>query len=641
MSNFFQELQRRNVIKSAISYVVIGWAILQVADILFPAFKIPDSAIRYVLYALIGGFPIWVIFAYIYEWTPAGFQRTSTVQNEASVHQQTGKRLNFFIFGGMALAIILLLADRVFNFTDTLETTDEKKAIAVLPFENMSTAEDAYFAKGITEDILTQISQIGDLRVLSNFTIRDYDTEGKTVEEIGEELNVNYLLTGSIRKAGEQLRITCQLVQLDPEEQAWAENYDKRMDDVFAIQTQVAEEVARNLKATLSPAEKAKIKDKPTDNLAAYNIYLKAREKYNTYENENFKEAADLFKKAIALDPEFSLAYAGLAETYGIGYLRGFYTNFFADSAKKYAEKATVLGPKRAETWTALGTAFRCEGNYAEAKEKYQKALTFNPNYLLALANLADISIRQNRQVEAIRLYQKIIKSNPLNYKIFAGMGLTYLLLDMPSKSAAYLQKAISLKQDNLDVKFYYALWHLFYSTPDQAKTQIRKFKAADPQNIRVTATCAVLALNVDQTLAKKYVNELIQSPAFNPSEYIDQTHVLSYLLMEEGKIDSANYWLDTTITILEKKMKEGGKNSALPGLLMEAYAIKGEKEKALHLLDSLNPENDPSPPIEYLKSPYYEDLKDNDRFQKIMGEKQQYINAKQLELSRQELELQ
>ena len=220
MNKFFQELQRRNVIKAGISYVVISWAILQVADILFPAFSIPDSSIKYILYALAGGFPFWIIFAYIYEWTPVGFRKTEEVAEEVSVHQQTSKRLNSFIILGLVSVILLLLVDRFFNFTYTLtEENPLDKTIAVLPFENIGTDEEAWFAKGVTEDILTHISKIGDLKVLSNFTLRDYDATGKTVEEIGEELGVGFLLTGSIRRAGEQLRISCQLIQVNPEQQ--------------------------------------------------------------------------------------------------------------------------------------------------------------------------------------------------------------------------------------------------------------------------------------------------------------------------------------------------------------------------------------------------------------------------------------
>ena len=239
MAGIFKNLQRRNVIKAAISYVVIAWAILQAADIIFPAIGIPESSIRYLLIGLIIGFPIWIIFAYIYEWTPDGFKKTESVAEEASVYKKTSKRLNSFIITGMALAIVLLLLDRFYGFTANAGARDVRKAIAVLPFKNLSGDEDSYFAIGVTEDILTHISKIGDLRVLSRFTLNDYDIEGKSIEQIGDELNVGYLLTGSVRRAGDDLRISCQLVQVNPEEEAWAHNFDRRMEDVFAIQNEV------------------------------------------------------------------------------------------------------------------------------------------------------------------------------------------------------------------------------------------------------------------------------------------------------------------------------------------------------------------------------------------------------------------
>jgi TolB-like protein len=231
------------------------------------------------------------------------------------VAQQTGGKLNNLILATVVIAVAFLILDRFTNFSGMAagEEAGKQLSVAVLPFENMGSEEDAYFAAGVTEDILTQLSKIGSLRVLSPFTFNSYKPEGKTVEQIGKELGVDYLLVGSIRKAGEELRITCRLVQVNPEQQTWADKYDRRMENIFAIQGQVAEEVARSLRVSLSKTEKTQIAQLPTQNIAAYNVYLKGREAFKPFSSEGFQQAAALFKQAIEMDPSFGLAHADLA----------------------------------------------------------------------------------------------------------------------------------------------------------------------------------------------------------------------------------------------------------------------------------------------------------------------------------------
>lgn len=632
MRNILQELQRRNVIKAAISYAVIGWAILQVADILFPAFNISDEAIRYVLYTLIGVFPLWVIFAYVYEWTPTGFKKTAEVAEEASVHQETNKRLNVFIIGGLVLVIVLLVVDRVFNFTGAADPNVSKKSIAVLPFENMSGGEDAWFAKGITEDILTHISQIGDLRVLSNFTLRDYDSQGKTVEQIGKELGVGYLLTGSIRKAGEQLRITCQLVQVNPEEQEWAENYDKRMDDVFAIQTQVAEEVAHKLQARLSPKERERLVRIPTENIAAYNIYLKGREEYNKYEIESMKLAIDLFKEAIAMDTTFGLAYAGLADSYTQGVAAyAFLSREYLDTAALLAEKATLLTPEAPEPWKAWGLAFQCAGNHDAASTKYRTALEKDPNHLPAIGNLASIAGSRGRIDEAIALFKKSIQLNPLSFKSYSELGNLYRCVDLPEKAAAALQKAEVLKADDLFTLYYTVALYATYNDTALARTYNEKLIALGPEDAYVNELAGDMALWYDTAFAKACMQRALNAEGFDPASNYTVLTTLGYLLWEEGKQDSARSWLEPQRIAIEKVLEERSDDIFISWTLLVNYAIQGEREKALALLEKRQGKGDSSPPLEYTSYPPLRSLLKEPRFQAVMKKKQKGINEMQL----------
>ncbi|SMD33256.1 TolB amino-terminal domain-containing protein [Reichenbachiella faecimaris] len=586
MNKFLQELQRRNVIKASISYAVISWAVLQAADILFPAFEIPDTAIKYILYALIGGFPIWVVFAYVYEWTPTGFRKTTEVAVETSVYQETGKRLNAFIIGGLALAVVLLITDRVFNFTGVSDPTAPQKSIAVLPFENMSSEEDAYFAKGVTEDILTHISKIGDLRVLSNFTLRDYDSKGKTINEIGEELGVGYLLTGSIRKAGEQIRISCQLVQVNPEEQEWAENYDKRMDDIFAIQTQVAEEVASKLQARLSPQEKEKLNQKPTENIAAYNIYLKGREEYNTYEPEAMKRAIGYFKEAIALDPGFGLAYAGLADAYcqGNPSAMRFLPLDYIDTALALGERAVNISPNASEAWKAWAFAYQVKGDFAQAIEKYQRAISLNPNYNPAIGNLANIFALIGRLDEAIPLHIKSIQINPLDFANYTSLGEKYLLLEMFEEAEQAYQQALALNP-----RGYYSHYGLAYlydkqGQTDKAKQHLENLVAVDPTDAFLNELAADVAIDVDTALFYHYARQAMSSPDFDPVVYYAVSVGLGCLLWETGQQDSARALIEPTLQSLLKQAEDSD-DSYLAANISMCYASIREKTEALRWL--------------------------------------------------------
>ncbi len=314
MNTFIQKLQERNVFKAAISYVAISWAILEGANMLFPILNISPSTIRILFFVLAIGFPAWVIFAYLYERTPEGFKKSEEVVPEASITKDTSKKLNAIIIGGLLLAVIFLISDRFFNFTEGVFEGLDPNTIAVLPFENQSSKEDAYFAAGITEDILTQISKIAELKVLSRFTLKDYDTAGKTPKEIGKELKVRHLLVGSVRRSGDNLRIGCQLINTSTETEDWANTFDRKMEDIFAIQSEVAKEVANLLEVQLSDEETNRIDEKPTENIIAYNYYLKGREAYNEYQVSSNDQALELFKRAIQLDTSFALAWAGLGD---------------------------------------------------------------------------------------------------------------------------------------------------------------------------------------------------------------------------------------------------------------------------------------------------------------------------------------
>ena len=250
--SLFQELKRRNVIKAAISYIVISFALLEAADIVFPIFNISDVVLRWLFIILVVCFPGWVFFSWVYERTHTGFKKTEEVAHGASLSANTGRRLNAFIIGGLAIAIVLLVAERVLNLTEGMIDVSDDKSIAVLAFSDMSPNQDQeYFSDGISEELLNLLAKIPELRVISRTSSFSYKDKNMTLEKIGEELKVTHILEGSVRKSGDNLRITTQLIEVTGGHHLWSETYNLEMEDILKIQDEIAEAVIRQLKITL------------------------------------------------------------------------------------------------------------------------------------------------------------------------------------------------------------------------------------------------------------------------------------------------------------------------------------------------------------------------------------------------------
>ena len=634
MKNFLQELQRRNVIKSSVTFLVISWLILQVAAIIFPIVGVDPGAMKLVLLMVVICFPIWVTFAYIYEWTPSGFKKTDDVAPEVSVYKSTSKRLNAFIIGGLTLTVLILVADRFLNFTGQTIEVNRERSIAVLPFENMSGDDDAYFVAGVTDDILTHISKIKDLRVLSRFTLRDYVAKGKSIAEIGTELGVGYLLTGSMRRQGDDLRIACQLVQVTPEEETWAENFDKRMEDIFAIQKEVATEVANYLKANLSPEEQQRIAQIPTKNIEAYNIYLRGREEYNKYEPETMKKAIEYYKEALALDPKFGLAWAGLADAYALGVNQfRFLTPDYLDSAIAIGEKAVNLAPQSAEAWKAWGFAYDVKGLFDEATAKYENAIELNPAYEPAIGNLGIIMAQKGRLVEAIALEKKRLRINPLSINAYGALGDYYQRLEMYPESAAYLEKSLQLSPRQIAGHYYAAFLYSTSSEPEKATHHLQELISIDSENAFLNEIAAGIAFNFDKELARSFLTTAVNADGFDPQSNWGVSLGMGYLLWEDGNQDSARIWLEPSLQHHLKQAEEGNEDLDNMYAIVQHYAVRSDKVEALKWLRKVV-ELGHIDRMTFMNDMRLSSIEQEDEFQKLMAEIDNKLSKMRLTLS-------
>src|SRR5437867_79253 len=319
MNNFFTELKRRNVYKVAVAYAVVAWLLIQIATQIFPFFEIPNWAVRLVVLLLIIGFPVALVLAWAFEITPEGIKRTEEVDHSQPTTHRTGRTLDFLIIA-VLLVIVGVFAYQRFGpsqKTSVSVSAIPEKSIAVLPFENRSRDPDnAYFADGIQDEILTRLAKVADLKVISRTSTQHFKSAPENLSEIAKQLGVTNILEGSVQKAADQVRVNVQLINAMTDAHLWADTYDRKLTDIFAVESEIAKTIAESLQARLTGSEKSSIAKAPTANPEAYELYLKGRFFWNKRTGTDLRKAIDYFNQAIAHDPNYALAYAGVADSY-------------------------------------------------------------------------------------------------------------------------------------------------------------------------------------------------------------------------------------------------------------------------------------------------------------------------------------
>jgi TolB-like protein/Flp pilus assembly protein TadD len=355
------------------------------------------------------------------------------------------KRMKRVRRAGAALATLAVLVPAIWFLT--ADKNKNQKSIAVLPFQNLSPeGKYAYFADGITEDIQTQISRIGDLRVIASLASRKYRNTDKPPSDIASELEVHTLLTGSVRRLDEEIRITCQLVEGQSGTQLWGQTFDLTLNDIFVVESNVTNAIAGALGAEVLPAEQANIARAPTENLVAYEHLLKGYEAVARYTKEDNELAIDHFKSALELDSAFVRAWAGLASAYVGRFSRYGFEQAWVDSAARISQHALALDPNSAEAHTSAGLAFSNKGWIDKALLAYQRALECNPNYHQAMANLGFTYKNLGQYDLALRWYKKAEALEPTGYVGKVNIGVIYSYFGDFEKADAWFQKAIALK---------------------------------------------------------------------------------------------------------------------------------------------------------------------------------------------------
>ncbi len=458
MASLFTELKRRNVFRVAAAYAVVGWLAVEIASVVLPALLAPEWVHRVLTFLVILGFPIVLIFAWAYELTAEGLKREKDVDRSQSITPQTGRKLDFMVIGLLSVALIYFVSTHDWSGdagtesaadveTVTIET-DSQPSVAVLPFANRSAlADDAFFAEGIHDDILTSLAKIGSLKVISRTSVLEYEDTKKNMRTIGEELGVGAIVEGGVQRAGDRVRINVQLIDTQTDEHLWAESYDRELSaqNVFSIQSEIAENIAVALKAALSPEEESTLQGMPTDNLDAYDAYLRAE--ILTYQIDALaqKEALQNYLRATELDPKFAVAWARLSNAYAFVYWNT-RDREYCEKALAAVRLALALNPQLPEGHWAMGFYhYWCNLDYGPATEEFTIAQRGMPGKSDIYLALAFVQRRQGLWEESLGNFEKGLQLDPRNSYVLGQVAEHLTIMHRYEDAGPLLRQAIAL----------------------------------------------------------------------------------------------------------------------------------------------------------------------------------------------------
>src|SRR2546430_15258223 len=450
MSGFFEEVKRRKVYRVAVAYIIISGGIIQIASAVFPAWELPNWSQRLVIVLLLSGFPIALILAWAFDVTPEGIKTTPTIAVPGA-----HRRRNVIML--VATGVIISAAAGFFLLPRAVARKLDK-SIAVLPFENLSDdKENAFFADGMQDDILTNLSRIGDLKVISRTSVMQYRDKATNLRDIGKALGVSNILEGSVRRSGNKVRVNVQLIDANSDEHIWASDYDRDVIDVFAIQSDLAQKIAEALQAKLSPGEKSQMTQKPTENAEAYLAFVQAHNlSCEVEEPAKLKQSEQLYARAIELDPNFALALARYSQ------LESWFLHDIdrtperRERARSLAERALQLQPDLPEGHLALGFSYYYgDNNYDAALREFEMAQRDLPNESEVYLAIGAIQRRQGKWAESTANMEKAVSLNPKDTWPLQNLAFNYQMLRDFSKANQTIDRALSLNPTG------FALWEI------------------------------------------------------------------------------------------------------------------------------------------------------------------------------------
>src|SRR6266702_2021808 len=547
IDNFFSELKRRNVYKVAVAYAIVGWLIAQIATQIFPFLEIPNWIVRLVIMLIAIGFPIALVIAWAFEATPEGIKRTEVAD---AIPATAGKKRTwiYIVVIGAAISIALFFIGgyTARNKTAAAPTELPAKSIAVLPFDNLSEEKgNAFFAEGVQDEILTRLAKVADLKVISRTSTQRFKSAPSDLREIAKQLGVMNILEGSVQKANDQVRVNVQLINALTDAHLWAETYDRKLTDIFAVESEIAKTIADTLQAKLSGSEKTAISKTPTTNPEAYELYLKGRFFWNKRTGAELVKSIDYFKQAVGRDQKYALAYAGLADAYVLlpPYGAASPSESFPQAGAA-ARKALEFDDTLAEAHTSLGQFLLFyDLDFAGSTREFERALSLDPNYatahhwyggggpLLALGQF-DRAIKEGKRA---------VELDPLSLINNSDLSWTYFNARRYNEAEAQARKTLEM-----DSHFYLA--HYYLGEVLQLKGQLTEAIAEYKKAAELDDDPFVLGL-LAQAYAKLGQRDEVLKMLGQLQELATRRYVTSYSFalvhIALGEKDKAIDWLE------------------------------------------------------------------------------------------------
>jgi TolB-like protein/Tfp pilus assembly protein PilF len=577
MSGFFEELQRRKVYRVAAAYIVAAGFLIQIASAAFPAWELPNWSLRLVIALLLIGFPIALILAWAYDITAKGIQITP----------QTGthRRRNLIL---LIITAVIVSASAGFLISPRVVRQKVDKSVAVLPFQNFSSdPENAYFADGIQAEVLTRLAKIADLKVIARTSTQQYQSEPGNLAEVAKQLGVANVLEGSVQKAGNQVRVNVHLVNVQSGSQLWAETYDRKLSDIFNVETEIAKRIAESLQATLTGNEEQALVASSTNNPEAYDAYLRglAFEARSNYSSDALYKAIDFYDLAVRLDPNFALAWARLSGAHALLYFnRGDTTDARRNAAREAIENAQRLQPNSPETLLFLGYyQYWVMHDYGTAEATFARVSKMLPGNSQVSYALGTIARRQGHWAESLAYWERGLALDPRNSVVLIEVAFTYAALRQFPTAIKLYDRALDILPNELYlIASKAAIYQAEGNLPEAAKL-VAQVNAQTNSDIAVRVKLAQLRLERNLTEAIRFVQSRQARLQFaSPIDKGTKQVGFAFLQRVAGDMASAKTVAREARSNLELVSNEQPDNAFVAAELAVAYAILDEKDSAL-----------------------------------------------------------
>ena len=580
LRNFLAELRRRNVSKVAVAYAVVAWLLIQAASILFPTFEAPSWVMKVFVAVVALGFPIALILAWAFELTPEGLKRTDA--GESLPPRKRSQAWIYVVLVGAAVSVGLFFLGRYTGPNRPVAVAESSaKSIAVLPFTSLSEDKaNAYFADGIQDEIRTRLSKIAELKVISRTSTQQFQSKPGNIAEIAKQLGVAHILEGSVQKVADSVRVNVQLIKAEGDSHLWAETYDRKLLDVFAVESEVAERIAASLEAKLTGREKQALAHVPTRNPEAYDAYLRGLALDTAQSDEEVEEARKFFRRAVELDPQFALAWAYLANREAWKYFAGHRTPEQMTVAQQAAETAIKLQPEASESHAAVGSFYYyCPQDFERALAEFTRARELSPSSANAIMMTAMVKRRQGKLSESIQLNLEAAAVDPRNADIWVNLGRSYRGLRRFAEARAMFDRALAILPGDKSI------------IADMAE-RVESY-LAEGDLAAVEKLLAPMKIGLGSRLFDDYISLFVFRREFERAIAAISEHLsdeaspedvqyarleIAFIQVGLGNLDAAKPVLEQTRRQLEELRRQGNQSLELTDTLIDITAALGDR---------------------------------------------------------------